>query len=66
VVENAREITVHLSDERELKARVVGRDEGTDLAVLKVEGRNFPFVQFATAPSPASATGWLRSATRSS
>jgi serine protease Do len=46
VVENAEEITVRLSDEREFKATVVGRDEATDLAVLKVEGRNFPFVRF--------------------
>ena len=52
VVENAREITVHLSDDRELTARVVGRDEETDLAVLKVEGRNFPFVQFAANAQP--------------
>jgi serine protease Do len=47
VVEKAREITATLKDGRELKATVVGRDERTDLAVLKVEGNNFPFVQFA-------------------
>ncbi|HEX8570576.1 MAG TPA: Do family serine endopeptidase [Caulobacteraceae bacterium] len=52
VVENAREITVTLSDQRELTARVVGRDEDTDLAVLKVEGRNFPYVSFATNATP--------------
>jgi serine protease Do len=52
VVENAREITVTLSDQRELQARVVGRDEDTDLAVLKVEGRNFPFVSFAPQSKP--------------
>jgi serine protease Do len=47
VVEKARDITATLKDGRELKATVVGRDERTDLAVLKVEGNNFPFVQFA-------------------
>jgi serine protease Do len=47
VVEKAREITATLKDGRELKATVVGRDERTDLAVLKVEGTNFPFVEFA-------------------
>jgi serine protease Do len=47
VVEDAREITATLKDGRELKATVVGRDERTDIAVLKVEGNNFPFVQFA-------------------
>jgi serine protease Do len=52
VVENAEEITVTLKDERELKARVVGRDEGTDLAVIKVEGRGFPFVNFEDSAKP--------------
>ncbi|MDP8915956.1 MAG: Do family serine endopeptidase [Pseudomonadota bacterium] len=52
VVENATEINVVLSDDRELPARVVGRDENTDLAVLKVEGRNFPYVSFASNAQP--------------
>jgi len=52
VIENAREINVVLKDKRELKARVVGTDEATDLAVLKVEGRDFPFVNFENTAVP--------------
>ncbi|HEX8234206.1 MAG TPA: Do family serine endopeptidase [Caulobacteraceae bacterium] len=52
VVENATDIRVTLKDERELKGRVVGRDEATDLAVIKVEGRNFPFVNFENSAKP--------------
>ncbi|MBU6164523.1 MAG: Do family serine endopeptidase [Alphaproteobacteria bacterium] len=39
-------ITVTLADRREYKARVVGRDPLTDLAVLKIEATGLPFVQF--------------------
>lgn len=52
VIENAREITVVLSDQRELTARVVGRDEATDLAVLKVDGNDFAFVAFEEENDP--------------
>ena len=52
VVENATDIKVVLKDERELPAKVVGRDEGTDLAVIKVEGKNFPFVNFENSGRP--------------
>jgi serine protease Do len=37
VVENAKHITVVLSDGRELEAKVMGRDPKTDLAVLKID-----------------------------
>ena len=52
VVADATEITVRLADERELVARVVGRDEATDLAVIKVEGSDFPFVTFEEQAQP--------------
>jgi serine protease Do len=52
VVENSTDIKVVLKDERELPAKVVGRDEGTDLAVIKVEGKNFPYVNFENAARP--------------
>jgi serine protease Do len=52
VVENATKVTVRTQDERTLKARVIGRDPETDLAVLKVEGRDFPYVSFAEDAKP--------------
>lgn len=44
VVENADEITVKLNDERELKGRIIGTDPDTDLALLKIEGDDFPTI----------------------
>lgn len=54
VVENAESIKVVLKDETELEGVVVGRDEATDIAVIKVKGRNgpFPFVNFENAAKP--------------
>lgn len=42
VVEEADEIIVTLSDKRELKAKIVGRDQPTDVAVIKVDAENLP------------------------
>jgi serine protease Do len=47
VVDHATEVTVTLSDKREMKARVVGTDPRTDIAVLKIEGSNFPSLVLA-------------------
>lgn len=44
VVDGAKDVTVTLHDKREMKARVVGTDRRTDIAVLKVDGTNFPFL----------------------
>jgi serine protease Do len=38
VIENADEIVVKLSNEKEYKAKVIGRDPKTDLAVIKIDG----------------------------
>ena len=42
VVEGADELTVTLNDGREYSARIVGTDKTTDLALVKVEGKNLP------------------------
>jgi len=57
VVADADEIKVVMKDGRELKATVVGRDEGTDLAVIKVtdpkaKGADFPYVDFENQAKP--------------
>jgi serine protease Do len=46
VVEGASQVTVRLVDQREFKARVVGADERTDIAVLKIAAAGLPVVRF--------------------
>lgn len=45
VVADADEIIVRLSDRSELQAKLVGTDPRTDVALLKVEGKNLPTVK---------------------
>ncbi len=52
VIDKATSITVVLNDKRELKARLIGKDEDADIAVIKVEGGSFPFAQFETQQKP--------------
>ncbi|HEX8077010.1 MAG TPA: trypsin-like peptidase domain-containing protein, partial [Chthoniobacterales bacterium] len=47
VIEGADQVDVKLKDGREFKAKVVGTDEKTDIAVIKIEATNLPVVQFA-------------------
>jgi serine protease Do len=44
VVADMDRVSVTLSDKRTFDAKVVGRDPTTDVAVVKIEGSNFPFV----------------------
>ncbi|WP_439573545.1 Do family serine endopeptidase [Phreatobacter sp.] len=47
VVRDATEVEVVMDGGRTLRARVIGTDQRTDLALLKAEGTDFPFVRFA-------------------
>ena len=47
MVEGADELTVTLNDNREFSARIVGTDKTTDLALIKVDGKNLPTIAIA-------------------
>lgn len=49
VVDEADEIIVTLSDKREFKARLIGADERTDVAVLKIDASGLPAVKIGDA-----------------
>jgi len=44
VVDGADEVTVKLTDKREFRAKVLGSDKATDVAVLKIDAKNLPTV----------------------
>ena len=46
VINNAQEVVVTLKDRRTLKARLVGTDPGTDIAVLKIDAHNLAELRF--------------------
>ena len=48
VVRNADEVIVRLSDRREYKAKVVGTDEPSDVALLKIDAEGLPVVRLGT------------------
>ena len=44
VVKDAKEVTVKLTDRREFRAKVLGADPKTDVAVLRIDAKNLPVV----------------------
>jgi len=46
VVVGAHEISVTLNDKRSYKAKIIGRDPATDLAVIKIDTKNLPYLEF--------------------
>ncbi|MCL2344932.1 MAG: DegQ family serine endoprotease [Desulfobulbus sp.] len=45
VVDSADEVTVRLTDKREFKARIIGADKRTDIALVKIEATGLPAVK---------------------
>lgn len=58
VVAKADEITVSTTDKREYKAKLVGADTRTDVAVLKIDGHNLPTVSLGN-PSLLKPGEWV-------
>ena len=46
VIDGADEINVTLSNKKTFKAKVIGADPSTDFAVLKIEGRGYPYILY--------------------
>jgi serine protease Do len=51
VVDNAREITVRLIDRREFKATLIGKDEKSDVALIRIEADNLPVMPLGDSSS---------------
>ena len=47
VVDGADELTVTLSDNKEYSARIIGTDKTTDLALIKIDGKDLPAIKIA-------------------
>ncbi len=58
VVADAREVTVRTTDRREYRAKVVGIDARTDVAVLKIDAKNLPVVRMGN-PQALKAGEWV-------
>lgn len=58
VVDRADKITVRLTDKREFKAKVIGADKRTDVALLKIEATGLPVVTLG-APDQLKVGEWV-------
>lgn len=58
VVDDANEVTVRMTDRREYRAKVVGIDKSTDVAVLKIDAKNLPVVRVGD-PQALKAGEWV-------
>ena len=58
VVSGASQVTVKMTDRREYSAKVIGADERTDVAVIKIEAKNLPTVRIGD-PSRLKPGEWV-------
>ncbi len=57
--EQVNQVTVTLTNRKEYKAKIVGRDVASDLALLKIDATGLPFVHFAADTSRARVGDWV-------
>ncbi len=53
VIENADKVTVTMIDNREFEAKIVGADINTDLALLKIDANELPYLEFGNSDNTA-------------
>ena len=58
VVDNATKVTVRLTDRREFQAKVIGTDDKSDVALIKIEAKNLPTVRIGD-PSKLRPGEWV-------
>ena len=58
VVDGADEVTVRLTDKREFKARIIGADKRTDVALIRIEAANLPVARLGD-PQKLRAGEWV-------
>jgi serine protease Do len=58
VVQDATEVTVKLTDRREFRAKVLGADPATDIAVLRIDAKNLPVVNLGD-PARSRVGDWV-------
>ncbi|WP_250533152.1 DegQ family serine endoprotease [Caballeronia sp. AZ10_KS36] len=58
VVDNANVVTVKLTDKREYRAKVIGSDKQSDVAVLKIDAKNLPTVKIGD-PNGSKVGQWV-------
>lgn len=46
VIEKATELEITLNDNRKFNAKIIGTDPDTDIALIKIEGDDFPYIPF--------------------
>jgi S1-C subfamily serine protease len=51
VIDNSKEIEVTLNDKRTFKAKLIGSDKNTDIALIKIEAENLPVILFGNSDS---------------
>lgn len=51
VVEDASEINLILEDKREFKAKLIGKDASSDIAVIKIDAQDLPFLKYGNSDS---------------